>query len=91
MEIVIILAMGVLTGLLISKIINKKENTPLMKNLGKITLFLTYVLVFMIGLRTSQILPDVLMKGQHVVTAVLAFSAIPTILSFAISYIVLRS
>lgn len=85
------LATGVLAGLLINKVFNKKENTSLTINLGKIALTLTYILVFMIGLRTSQILPDVLMKGQHVVAAVLAFSAIPTILSFAISYIMMRS
>lgn len=85
------LATGVLTGLLINKVFNKKESTSLMKNLGKVTLVMTYILVFIIGLRTSQILPDVLMKGLHVVAAVLAFSAIPTILSFAISYITLRS
>ncbi len=85
------LATGVLAGLLISKVLSKKENTSLMKNLGRTTLALTYILVFIIGLRTSQVLPDVLMKGLHVVAAVLAFSAIPTILSFAISYIMLRS
>jgi len=91
LEVVIALVAGMLVGLVLNKTLSSKRRHQRFKSfVGKLTLFLTYALVFLIGLRISQVLPDILSRGQHVVLALLAFSAIPTLLSFMISYLVLR-
>lgn len=84
--------MGVFVGVLISRVIsNRERNKSLVDTVGKLTLFLTYALVFVIGLRVSQILPEVLTKGQQIVLALVAFSVTPALLSLVISYLMSRS
>jgi len=90
LEVIMALIAGTLVGLLLNKTLSTERNQRFTHTIGKLTLSLTYALVFFIGLRISQVLPDILSRGQHVILALLAFSAIPTVASLAISYLVLR-
>lgn len=91
LEIVVALIVGVLTGVLLSKTLSSKGKTDLLTNIAsKSALSLTYVLVFLIGLRISQILPEVLMRGQQVLLTIVALSVMPAVLSLAVSYLMLR-
>ncbi|MEM0474094.1 MAG: hypothetical protein QXS11_02225 [Zestosphaera sp.] len=91
MEVIIALIAGILVGTLLGRALSNKEKNLLTNIVSKTTLFLTYALVFVIGLRISQILPDIITRGQQVVLVVIAFSTIPAVLSLAISYLTLRS
>ncbi|MGC8975853.1 MAG: hypothetical protein ACP5KB_06640 [Thermoprotei archaeon] len=91
-EVVIALIVGVLTGVLLSKTLGNRGRTELLTNVvSKSTLFLTYVLVFVTGLRISQILPEALIRGQQTVLVIVTLSAMPAVLSLAVSYLMLRS
>lgn len=91
MEVVIALVVGVLAGTLLNRILRDKEKRrSLVSIIGKSTLLLTYVLVFVIGLRISQILPEILTRSHQIILALIAFSAIPAILSLVVSYLILR-
>lgn len=90
MEVIIALIAGLLVGVLLSKTLSIREKKPLTSFAGKLTLFLTYVLVFIIGVRISQILPDILARGHQVLVSVIAFSVVPATLSLVVSYLMLR-
>lgn len=90
MEVVIALIAGLLVGTLLSRTLGIRGRKSFVSAAGKSTLFLTYVLVFIIGIRISQIMPEILARGQQVMISVVAFSAVPATLSLVVSYLILR-
>lgn len=90
MEVIIALIAGLLVGVLLSRTLSIRKKKSLVRVAGRSTLFLTYVLVFIIGVRISQILPDIMARGQQVLVSVITFSVVPATLSLVVSYLMLR-
>lgn len=90
LEVIIALIAGLLVGVLLSRTLSIRKKKSLVGVAGRSTLFLTYVLVFIIGVRISQILPDIMARGQQVLVSVIMFSVVPATLSLVVSYLMLR-
>ncbi|MEM2005729.1 MAG: hypothetical protein QW705_04860 [Zestosphaera sp.] len=91
MEVVVALCAGIIVGVSINALSRRRSlKDSLRSGLGGIALLMTYTLVFMIGLRVADVLPDILSSGAQVLLTVLMFSAIPTALSLAVAYVIVR-
>lgn len=92
MEVIIALCLGLLLGVLINRLsYGRPLKSKLKDPAGRAALLMTYALVFMIGLRVADVLPNILSGGSQVLLAILTFSAIPTVFSLVVAYVLIRS
>ncbi len=91
MEVVIILGLGVLLG--VAVVSSFKDGTlpiRLKSFSGRLALLLTYVLVYIVGLRVAEVLPEILSRGSQALLITMALSAIPTLASLVLTYLLIR-
>lgn len=91
MEVIIALGLGVLLGVVVVSFF-KGSTLPIRLKAfsGRLTLPLTYILVCMIGLRVAEVLPEVFSRGSQALLIATALSAIPTLASLVLTYLLIR-